>query len=160
MQTAARLQRPTARSVPRLRARVYARRKMVPATKSGQDASFSIFGGWHLLPFAQGTFSHSLPTLRTGWVDAKRGHRAAMSTVHAGMAYAFPRVIHGVGDHCDAPHAPQHSHRDQQCVLVAASSPQCDIHGTSDAAQESEGGTAIRHVNSEALFQFGLVPSA
>ena len=21
---------------------------MVPATKSGQDASFSIFGGWHL----------------------------------------------------------------------------------------------------------------
>jgi len=24
--------------------------KMVPATKSGQDASFSIFGGWHLLP--------------------------------------------------------------------------------------------------------------
>ena len=23
---------------------------MVPATKSGQDASFSIFGGWHLFP--------------------------------------------------------------------------------------------------------------
>ena len=22
--------------------------EMVPATKSGQDASFSIFGGWHL----------------------------------------------------------------------------------------------------------------
>ena len=25
--------------------------KMVPATKSGQDASFSIFGGWHFSPF-------------------------------------------------------------------------------------------------------------
>jgi len=24
---------------------------MVPATKSGQDASFSKFGGWHLFPF-------------------------------------------------------------------------------------------------------------
>jgi hypothetical protein len=25
--------------------------EMVPATKSGQDASLSIFGGWHLFPF-------------------------------------------------------------------------------------------------------------
>jgi hypothetical protein len=24
--------------------------QMVPATKSGQDASFSKFGGWHLFP--------------------------------------------------------------------------------------------------------------
>jgi formylglycine-generating enzyme len=33
----------------------------VPATKSGQDANFSIFGGWHLFPFPARRFFVSVP---------------------------------------------------------------------------------------------------
>ena len=67
-----------------------------------------------------------------------------MSAVHAGMASAFPRVIHGVGDEGDTPHAPQPPHRDQQRPFVAASSPTRHIHRTGDAGQDGEGITAIR----------------